>query len=158
MRRLFFERQISKLSEIYGEKYYSGARLQNFWDRYQKISAEEFEQAINNLINNSRFAPLGNELDAELHGPLERVKKNRVDELVSKFPCITCRSTGRVSQEVKSGQAAHSFRCHCQLGQMLFPNFPVYSSVNLKASKSAEQEKPSKPHEVNNMNFQEMGF
>lgn len=128
MNRQFFEIQMHRITSTFGEKAYSSDRVEIIWSKFSIVSNEAFSQAVDNLIGNSRYAPLLHDFDAELAGQMVDAKQNRIEKISQGKHCHGCNNTGRVSIEIDPKYANYSFRCHCVIGRTLYPNFPVYNS------------------------------
>lgn len=58
MTRECFEKQIGRLSETFGDKYYQPHRLVLIWEAVRNYKDYEFEQAVTRCIQTERVAPL----------------------------------------------------------------------------------------------------
>lgn len=124
MSKDFFNIQISRLKSTYGEKQFPRERIEMYWEKYHMVPAVDFKAAVNRLILNSRYAPMAQDFDDALYEPLLRLKEVRASEISQKGMCQGCKNTGRVSIKINKAHAPYSFRCYCNLGLELFPNFP----------------------------------
>lgn len=130
MDKIFFEMQIQRLKTTFGDRPYSEPRVELIWKKFHIIDNSVFELAVNNLISNSRYAPLVYDFDQELAGQMTDAKQNRIDKITQGKHCHACNNTGRVSVQQDTKYAPYSYRCHCTIGRTLYPNFPLAPAQN----------------------------
>lgn len=124
MSKDFFNGQISRLKGTYGDKAFPAERVAMYWERYQNLEALDFKRAIDSIIANNRYAPMGQDFDDALVEPMLRLKIKQSENLTKGNFCQGCNNTGRVSVRLKPGESNYSFRCYCKLGKEMFPSFP----------------------------------
>ena len=82
MTRECFEKQIGRLSETFGDKYYQPHRLVLIWEAVRNYKDYEFEQAVTRCIQTERVAPLVpgllKALDNVIASQRQRARENAV--------------------------------------------------------------------------------
>ncbi len=133
MTRQQFNLAILKLKEAYGHTKYPEVRCDVLFERFQGIPWSHFEKGIDNMIINCKFAPMMDEFYGEVADEVRTARAERVQKLAEGNQCVICKNSGRISVNLKPGQAAYSFRCDCKIGRTLFPNYPKFNPVEHKA-------------------------
>lgn len=124
-----FNFEMERLRDRYGKNKYPQVLADLLYSKFRKIEYASFKRTVSKLIACEMYAPLFPKFQDELLSELVRIKEQEHEELTKNHNCSSCNNTGRVYEYLNEGEAAYSFKCHCKLGEMLFPNFPRRQNV-----------------------------
>lgn len=118
----FFEGQINRLKETFGDKNYNQERFTIFWNNFKFELDGTFEKAVTSLIANSKYAPLLNEIKEAvfLARPYFKPSNNQKEDPTDpvKYDCDYCKDTGFYLCTKPDSDGLWAFRCHCHKGNI----------------------------------------
>jgi hypothetical protein len=134
--RDFFKTQINRLVTTYGDKAFSGPRIDLIWKVCHELSDDWFETLVNGFLLKSRNAPLPSEfIDAAVIA-----KEKNKTRSTRHGSCNKCSGYGSYI-EVLNG-LKYGFQCPCPAGKKLFPNLPKQQDFGYQPKWSPEEKEP----------------
>lgn len=124
MTPVFFSEQITRLSSVYGSKFYNSDRIDFLWSEFGQQSESVFAKAIGFLIGNSKFAPLAPDIwDAILNIRA----KEPVLAKTKNYGCSLCGNSGILRATKKIDNIIYSFDFRCQCNQYHSDKIPMWN-------------------------------
>lgn len=134
-----FQAEMRRLQDRYGKMKYPEVLQDILFAKFKNIEYSAFRKVVAKLIAYEAYAPLFEKFQSELRVELATVRENQIEEIKKRTNCHSCQNTGRLSIEIKKNESPYSFRCHCKLGEEMFPNFPAQPSESNQSSDSSEE-------------------
>lgn len=113
-----FDRQMNRLKDTYGAKFYPAEREKTFWEAMKSYDHWQFDKAVTLLINESFSPPSLSKVIGTIQGFQSNRPKSgaeRDQEVSAQFNCEPCRDFGY-------GWIGETLvACTCELGQRIGP-------------------------------------
>lgn len=125
----FFQRQIERLKETFGQQHYKDERVKLIWRDVSDLKNEWFSAVVSEFIYSSRQAPLGD--DFRLKVSQERQKswsdhlaKDTFDDFdPTKSTCIYCNDVGTLVHE------GYAYKCFCRAGGKRTEKYSLFKGI-----------------------------
>lgn len=124
-----FKSEMDRLQERYGKTKYPEVLQNILFSKFRKIDFSVFRRVVSKLIAYEPYAPLFPKFEEELRNELAIIRETEIAEIAKGSTCSSCKGLGRTSEKINQKAASYSFRCHCELGKKLYPNFPERHST-----------------------------
>lgn len=119
-----FNTQMRRLTSQFGEKAYGEERWKLIWNEISDLSPEWFRKTVDEMIGNSRLAPLVSEFrDLARQERLKRAKERTKTQTnvydLDKYRCEYCDNVGIYFSynNHDPNRSPYVFRCHCSIGR-----------------------------------------
>jgi hypothetical protein len=125
----FFQRQIERLKETFGQQYYKDERVKLLWNDVRALSNQWLASVVSDFIYSSRQAPLGDEFRDKIGRERERELSNeRAKDTFEEAPpnnnaCTYCHDVGTLMHE------GYAYKCFCRSGRKRTEKYPVFKGT-----------------------------
>ena len=122
----FFQRQIERLKETFGQQHYKDERVKLIWRDVQDLKNDWFSTVVSEFIYCARQAPLGDDfrlkISEEKHKSWsDKLAKDTFDDFdPTKITCIYCNDGGTLVHENQA------YRCCCSAGKRRVEKYPYF--------------------------------
>lgn len=140
--RELFRKNILRLKDVFGEKYYSNERETILFNSMHGIQGHELTQAVDYMIANSKSHPLLNDFNKAITIIRERnVMHDKIADrsiinnpgqntkpIKSEIRCKFCEDSGLIYATSKENGNEYCFKCFCSEGTNRYHgyNYPVW--------------------------------
>lgn len=111
MKYIFFQEQMDRLKQNYGNKSLPDERTKLLWREYGVAAEGDFSVCIDSIILNCKYAPMITDFRTNFTGKVSSGRLAKIEHIKENSPCNLCDNTGSVS--TKTGER----RCSCELGE-----------------------------------------
>ena len=152
---------IQPLSECYGMAKFPQVRVQAIWSRVKSLPDSTYKAIADKIILNHDNFPGLNGIMAVCYEYTNQYAAKESDRLKASSRCTRCSAQGVV---VVGG--LYAYRCSCELGQLLYPNFAEYSGETKHSDQVSSDEtmttietsayiykSPKKPSSIKDFSF-----
>jgi len=134
----FFQDQIKRLKTRYGSNSYPSEVSALLFERYEKIPAPDFKEAVDKWITTTRTAPLRNEMDEVFIHILSKIAEQERINLQKGLDGKTCKHCSNSGFIVAYDRdcnefgykTVYAFRCNCPMGKVIPSKVPFWSELN----------------------------
>lgn len=122
----FYQRQIERLKETYGQQHYRDERVKLIWRDVCELTNAWFSQIVSEFIYCSRQAPLGDDFRLKIGEERQKafsdqLAKDTYDDFdPSKRTCIHCHDVGTLVNE------GYAYKCACGAGRKRAEKYPLF--------------------------------